>query len=132
MKKVALSAAGIGAVVAMAVIGTGVASADPPNVTGEPYGKAVSILKGNGYKAVFGGSVGSDLPQSQCLVLDQTPLSGRSQRLRLDCKLQPGQEQPGAPGTIRLVPPGGSVPTEGAQRPTPGAGTVTVVPVPVG
>jgi hypothetical protein len=50
----------------------------------------------------------------------------------LDCTLAPGQEKPGAPNTHSLVPPGGSVPTSGdPNRPTPGAGTVTVTPVPV-
>jgi hypothetical protein len=138
LKKLVLFASGVGATIAMAVIGTGVASANPPDVTGETYGKAVAILHAQGYSAVFGGSVGSDLPQSQCVVSNQRSIgtSGK-QSLMLDCTLAPGQEKPGAPNTHSLVPPGGSIPTSGAtatdpNRPTPGAGTVTVTPVPVG
>ncbi|CAN5866245.1 hypothetical protein BH09ACT7_BH09ACT7_22900 [soil metagenome] len=136
MKKLALFAGGAGAAVAMAVIGAGNAHANPPDVTGEAYGKAVSILHAQGYSSVFGGSVGSDLPQSQCIVSQQKTLgTGAKQQLMLDCTLAPGQEKPGAPNTHSLVPPGGSVPTSGADapsRPTPGAGTVTVTPVPIG
>jgi hypothetical protein len=133
VKKLALLAGGVGAAVAMAVIGSAQASADAPDVTGEMYGKAVAILRSQGYSAVFGGAIGDDLQQSQCLVSDQEPMSNGKQRLRLDCNLQPGQEKPGAPNTHSLVPPGGSVPGgETGARPTPGAGTVTVTPVPVG
>ena len=146
MKKFALLAAGTAAAVSMAVIGATQAHAAAPDVTGEPYGKAVAVLKNQGYKAVFGGSIGNDLPQSQCVVIAQEATGAGTQRLRLDCNLAPGQEKPGAPNTHRLVPPGGSVPggassapAQGAQpapgqagRPTPGAGTVTVTPRPVG
>lgn len=146
MKKLALFAGGAGAALSMALFGAAQASAAPPDVTGEMYGKAVAILKSHGYKAIFGGSIGNDLPQSQCLVIEQQA-SGRNVRLRLDCDLQPGQEQPKAPNTHSLVPPGGSIPRatdgqtapDGGQqapaqpgRPTPGAGTVTVTPRPVG
>ncbi|WP_197381514.1 hypothetical protein [Mycolicibacterium mengxianglii] len=141
MRKLALFVGGTSAAVAMAVLGTGHATAEAPDVTGEPYGKAVSILKSLGYKATFGGAIGNDLPQSQCVVLEQQP-QGASMRLRLDCDLKPGQTQPPAPNTHSLVPPGGSIPKPGASgapapapapgRPTPGAGTVTVTPVPIG
>lgn len=144
MKKIALFTGGTAAVVAMAVIGAGPAAADAPDVTGETFATASAILKSHGYKPQFGGAIGKDLPQAQCIVVEQTP-SGRMQRLRLDCKLAAGQEKPPAPNTHRLVPPGGSVPGgsaggsapglpdgNGATRPTPGAGTVTVVPRPVG
>lgn len=137
MKKLALLAGGCGAVVAMAVLGAGPAAADAPDVTGETYGTAVQILKYQGYKPVFAGSIGKDLPQSQCLVIAQDS-AGQTQRLRLDCKLPKGQEMPDAPNTHRMVPPGGSMPTapdghgQTDNRPTPGAGTVTVTPRPVG
>lgn len=139
MRKLALFVGGASAAVAMAVIGTGQASAEVPDVTGEPYGKALAVLKSLGYKGVFSGAIGNDLPQSQCLVIDQQS-AGATQRLRLDCDLQPGQVQPQAPNTHSLVPPGGSLPqtgTDGAvtpapNRPTPGAGTVTVTPIPLG
>lgn len=133
MKKLVLFAGGAGAAVVMAVLGAAQASANAPDVTGETYGKAVAILHSQGYSTVFGGSIGSDLPQSQCVVAEQASMTNGKQRLRLDCTLAPGQEKPGAPNTHSLVPPGGSVPSgEGGQRPTPGAGTVTVTPVPVG
>jgi hypothetical protein len=136
VKKFALLAGGAGAAVAMAVIGAGNAHAGPPDVTGETYGKAKAILNNQGYSIVFGGSVGSDLPQSQCVVSNQRSLGTGKQWVMLDCTLAPGQEKPGAPNTHSLVPPGGSIPTSGAaadpNRPTPGAGTVTVTPVPVG
>jgi hypothetical protein len=135
VKKLALFAGGVGASIAMAVIGAGNAHAGAPDVTGQTYGKAVAILHTQGYSSVFGGSVGSDLPQSQCIVSQQKALgTGAKQSLMLDCTLAPGQEKPGAPNTHSLVPPGGSVPTSGADanRPTPGAGTVTVTPVPIG
>ena len=134
MKKLALMVGGAGAAVAMAVVGAGNASANAPDVTGEAYGKAVQILHSQGYSAVFGGSVGSDLPQVQCIVSQQKSIgTGAKQSLMLDCTLAPGQEKPGAPNTHSLVPPGGSVPSQGdPNRPTPGAGTVTVTPVPVG
>ena len=124
----------------MAVIGAGPASAERPDVTGEPYGKAIAVLKNPGYKGVFGGGIGNDLPQSQCTVIEQQP-AGRTVRLRLNCELAPGQEQPVAPNTHSLVPPGGSIPTSGTSgapapadpgRPTPGAGTVTVTPRAIG
>ena len=142
MKKLALLVGGVGATVAMAVIGAGNASANPPDVMGETYGRAVSILKSQGYNAVCGGSVGSGLPQSQCIVIDQQAgqtqwgQTGGTMRLRLDCTLKPGETAPPAPNTHSVVPPGGSVPGatggSGGTRPTPGAGTVTVTPVPVG
>lgn len=137
VKKLALFVAGAGAAVSMTVLGTGQANAEVPDVTGEPYGKAIAILKNLGYKGVFGGAIGNDLPQSQCMVVEQQP-SGRSVRLRLNCDLLPGQAQPQAPNTHSLVPPGGSIPQQGGtsgapapvdpNRPTPGAGTVTVTP----
>lgn len=143
VRKLALLVGGASAAVSMAVIGAGHAGAELPDVTGEPYGKAIAILKNLGYKGVFGGGIGNDLPQSQCMVIEQQP-SGRTVKLRLNCDLAPGQEQPVAPNTHSLVPPGGSIPTSGAAatsgapapvdpgRPTPGAGTVTVTPRQIG
>ena len=64
MKKIALMIGG-------AAVTAGV------DVTGETYGQAVAILKNQGYKAVFAGSVGDDLPQSQCIVIAQNS-SGRN------------------------------------------------------
>ncbi len=143
MKKVVLLVPGVAAAVAAAVLGAGHADAQP-NVIGETYAKAVAILQSQGYSAIFGGAVGSDLPQSQCIVISQKPQIGNTwstpwnpmggggaMTLRLDCQLHPGQTKPPTPGTRSMVPPGGSA-GGGGQRPTPGAGTVTVQPVPIG
>lgn len=132
MKKFVFLGGGVSAVIAMAVIGAGQASADAPDVTGETYGKAVAILKNQGYKATFGGAIGGDLPQPQCVVIDQSGLKSGAQRLRLDCTLPKGEEKPTDPNTHSLVPPGGSVPgVTGGSRPTPGY-TGTVQPTAAG
>ena len=55
------------------------------NVVGEPYGKAVAILKNMGVKATFGGSRGSALPQAECLVDQQKVNSNGRMVLMLDC-----------------------------------------------
>ena len=130
MKKVVLLVGGASAAITMVVIGAGHAGADVPDVTGETYGKAVAILHSQGIKPLFGGSIGSDLPQSQCTVSQQTIVPPYKMKLMLDCNLPEGADKPQAPNTRSLVPPGGSVP--GGARPTPGAGTVTVTPVPIG
>jgi beta-lactam-binding protein with PASTA domain len=139
-RKLALLVGGASAAVTMVVMGTGQANAEVPDVTGEQYGRAIAVLKNLGYKGTFGGAIGNDLPQSQCVVIEQQP-AGRTVKLRLNCDLAPGQEQPVAPNTHSLVPPGGSVPQTGTSgapapvdpgRPTPGAGTVTVTPRQVG
>ena len=132
MKKVVLLVGGASAAITMVVIGSGHAGADVPDVTGETYGKAVAILKSQGIKPLFGGSIGSDLPQSQCTVSQQSRRARRTKmKLMLDCTLPEGADKPQAPehpfaGAARRI---GS--REG-DRPTPGAGTVTVTPVPIG
>ena len=132
MKKVVLLVCGASAAVTMVVIGSGHAGADVPDVTGETYGKAVAILKSQGIKPLFGGSIGSDLPQSQCTVVPADHRARRTKmRLMLDCNAARGRgEAAGAQhpfaGTARRFGP-----REG-DRPTPGAGTVTVTPVPIG
>jgi len=137
VNKVIMLAGGLSAAAAMAVLGSAHAGAEVPDVTGLTYGQAVAILKSSGIKAVFGGATGDDLPESQCVVSQQTPLKsvsgmGARMRLMLDCTLPEGATMPKAPNTRSLVPPGGSVPGGGGARPTPGAGTVTVTPVPIG
>jgi hypothetical protein len=90
VKKLVLLAVSAAAAVSATALSTGVAVSDPAgsesalSVVGEPYGKAVAILKSQGAKAVFGGSVGSDLPQAQCIVDSETPIrSGNMIKLKL-------------------------------------------------
>ncbi len=79
------------------------------NVIGEPYYKAVKILHGMGLKTTFGGSVGSDLPQAQCMVTSQKMLSNGKMQMNLDCTEEAAQQMAeqgslgsgGAPGAGR-------------------------------
>jgi hypothetical protein len=107
VKKLVLAAGGFAAI-SMALIGAGVASAQAPDVTGETYAKAQVILKQQGYTAMFGGSVGDQLPQSQCIVTDQKVLSTGTVQLRLDCKRPKGSDAtapvPGANGITTVTP----------------------------
>ena len=55
------------------------------DVSGQTYAAAVKVLKSQGYKAVFGGSVGSDVPQAQCIVESQKFLPNARVSLMLNC-----------------------------------------------
>ncbi|HYO04349.1 MAG TPA: hypothetical protein VET27_21740 [Mycobacterium sp.] len=120
-----------------ALFSPGVAVSDPGstnalNVVGEPYFRAVSILKSQGVRATFGGSFGSDLPQSQCIVSQQKINSSKKMILMLDCTEAAGQE---AAANAPARPGSGVAP--GAPAPAPGNGQGTYggpigVPVPVG
>lgn len=103
------------------------------NVVGEPYAKAVAILRAQGVKATFGGSVGSDVPQAKCIVASEKVMSGHIQ-LSLDCTAEAQPQQPAATsGTGTSGSAASGAPATQTARPTPGApGVVTVVPVPVG
>ncbi|MCG5433166.1 hypothetical protein LV457_12855 [Mycobacterium sp. MYCO198283] len=96
MKKLVVVAGGALTAATLAVLGTGHAGAEPLNVIGKPYGQASALLKAQGYKAVFGGSYGNDLPQAQCLVEEQLPTAGGAIRLRLNCTAPKGA----APGVV--------------------------------
>jgi len=127
-------AAGVvaGGAVAAAALGMGAAAGDTNttlNVVGEPYAKAVAILRAQGVATTFGGSVGSDVPQAQCLVASQKVLgTTRKMQLNLDCS---AAAQPQRPAATQSTP--GAQGTETAARPTPGApGVVTVTPTRVG
>jgi hypothetical protein len=139
------STAVAGSAIALSVCAS---SADPSsastyNVVGEPYAKAVAILRAQGVKTTFGGSVGSDVPQSQCVVSSERVLSagsggsiaGGSQsagrvQLMLDCTAAAQPEKPAA--TSAATAPG-TQSTDAGNRPTAGApGVVTVIPTPVG
>lgn len=88
MKKLVMLGAGILAAGSAAVISSGVAFAQPGgtyNVIGEPYAKALAILKAQGVNATFGGSFGSVLPQAQCLVDTQKVNRSGKMLLSLDC-----------------------------------------------
>ncbi len=140
MRKLGIAAGGViaaGAAVAVLGLGAGAGNAAPGNtnttlnVVGEPYAKAVAILRAQGVASVFGGSVGSDVPQAQCVVASQKVLgTTRKMQLNLDCS---AEAQPQRPASTAAPSTPGAPSTEGTARPTPGApGVVTVIPKPVG
>ena len=136
MRKLVALAVGSSAAISMAVIAAGHANSQGPlDVTGEPYGQAATLLKQQGYTAVFGGAVGGDVPQSQCIVTNQKirpvmwPATQRVQ-LMLNCtkaaQPAPDQQPAGAPGVV----PG--APNQNPGPPHVGAnGITTVTPTPV-
>ena len=134
MKKLVVLGAGAIAVASAALLSPAQAQADPVsansvNVVGEPYGQALRILKSQNVKAFFGGSHGSDLPQSQCIVAQQKLTSGGRMYLNLDCTEAAAADAAGS------APAAGGGPAAGG--PAPGAGQGTYggpigVPVPVG
>lgn len=132
-----LCAAVLAAGAVAVVLSTGAGQADPGststlNVVGEPYAKAVAILRAQGVKATFGGSVGSDVPQAQCIVASEKMLAGKIQ-LMLDCTAAAQPDLPSAPAGGPAGTGGTSGQNPDAGRPTPGApGVVTVVPTRVG
>lgn len=131
----ALGAVAVGA--AAAALGMGASSADPVyntlNVVGEPYAKAVAILRAQGVPATFGGSVGSDVPQAQCIVSSQKVLSTGKMQLMLDCSAEAQPEPPQTQSTATGSATSGTPAPDAGGRPTPGApGVVTVVPTRVG
>ncbi|MEV3905600.1 MULTISPECIES: hypothetical protein [unclassified Mycobacterium] len=132
MNKLVLLGAGVAATGAAALITAGAALSQPAdassiNVVGEPYLKAQQILKSQGITATFSGSVGSALPQSQCLVGSQKVNSVGKMLLTLDCSAK-AEEQLKAMGPaggprvgkngVTTVTPTPMVPIAGA----PGAG----------
>jgi hypothetical protein len=112
VKKLVLLAVSVGAAASSIVLSNGVATSDPAsaaslNVIGEPYGKAMGILKSQGVKGTFGGSVGSDLPQAQCIVDQQKVIPSGKMILMLNCTkaaaADAGQSAPaGSPGPASL------------------------------
>ena len=123
MKKIVVLSGGLLTAGAAALIGAGVALSQPQtdsssyNVIGEPYNKALQVLKSQGVKAYFGGSFGSVLPQAQCLVDQQKMTSGGRMLLMLDCSQKAADE------IANMGPSGG--PTVGSN------GITTVTPTPV-
>ena len=134
-KLVVLGAGGLAAG-AVALFGAGVATSEPDltvyNVIGEPYAKAVAILRAQGVRTTFGGSVGSDVPQAQCIVNSEKVLAAGKIQLMLDCTAESQPEKPAAT-SVANSPSGGTQSPGAGNRPTPGApGVVTVIPTQVG
>jgi hypothetical protein len=123
VNKLVVLSGGMIAAGTVALIGAGVAISQPStqtspyNVVGEQYGRALAILKSQGVKAYFGGSTGSVLPQSACLVGQQKVTSGGRMLLMLDCTQEAADQ-------IKAMGPTGG-PTVGAN------GVTTVTPTPM-
>lgn len=126
------------AIATVALLGPAAAYAAPAtnalNVVGEPYYKAVTILKSQGATATFGGSFGSDLPQSQCIVSQQKISKQGRMILNLDCTQAAADH---ATDSTPAAATGPTAPGGAAGAPAPGAGQGTYggpvgVPVPVG
>jgi hypothetical protein len=139
VKKVVVLGASAVAASAIGLLSAGFAHSQPANpnqmnVIGEPYYKAVKLLHGMGVSTTFGGSVGSDLPQAQCMVTSQKVATGKM-ILNLDCTEEAAQQMaeqgslgsgaPGAVGGGTLRPaqiPIGQAPAAPAPAPAPPAG----------
>jgi hypothetical protein len=132
VKKLIVLSGGLVAVGSAALIGAGVALSQPQadqtsyNVVGEPYQKALQVLKSQNVKAYFGGSFGSVLPQAQCVVDQQKMTAGGRMLLMLDCSqkaadLIAAQSPAGGPTVgsngITTVTPTPVVPIQGAPGP---------------
>ncbi|OBA85323.1 hypothetical protein A5662_04425 [Mycobacteriaceae bacterium 1482268.1] len=132
MRKLVVLTASAVAASTIGLLSAGTAGADPvnntqANVIGEPYYKAVKILKGMGLKTGFGGSVGSDLPQAQCMVSSQKLTGNDKMLLNLDCTEKAAQQMaeqgsvggsaPGTPSDGTLRPP--QIPIAPAPAPAP-------------
>jgi len=138
VKKLVVLGAGAIAVASAALLHPAVAVADPTssslNVVGEPYFKAIAILKSQNVKSTFGGSFGSDVPQSACIVDKQKVVSGSKMILMLNCTTKAVQDATASTptaGGATGASPGAPAPAAG----TPGQGTYggpVGVPVPVG
>ena len=135
MKKLVVLVAGAAAVGSAALFGSSVAASDPGvggssnamNVVGESYARAVSILKAQGMRATFGGSVGSDVPQAQCIV-EQEKMGGQGRMiLMLNCTTKAVQD-----ATPDTTPSGGGGAHVGGPPKVGSNGVTTVQATPVG
>jgi hypothetical protein len=138
VKKLVMLGAGAIAMASAALLHPAVALSDPAgassaNVVGEPYAKALAILKSQGARGVFGGSFGSDVPQSACIVDKQKINSSGKMILMLNCTTKAVQD---ATASTPQAPTAATGAAPGAPSPgTPGQGTYggpIGVPVPVG
>lgn len=142
MGRLAVIAGAAASATAVAALGMAASAADPAsnstyNVVGEPYAKAVAILRAQGVPTTFGGSVGSDVPQAQCIVASEKVLGTGKIQLMLDCTEESQPERPAATSVANspsgAQTPGGVQSPDAGNRPTPGApGVVTVIPTQVG
>jgi hypothetical protein len=141
VKKLIVLGLGTSAAALATLITAGTASSDPAaqqspyNVVGEPYGKAVQILKSAGIKATFGGAVGSDMQQNLCVVSKQK-FAGGKMLLNLNCT-QEAFDEAGLSNSTGSGPGGSTIGANGVTTvtptpmPPPGAGVPTpVAPVP--
>jgi len=129
VKKTLAVAAGSVALASMGFIAAGQASSDNGqlDVSGQTYGQAVKILKSMGYRPVFGGSVGGDVPQVQCIVESQKVLGRYSVSLMLNCT------KAAQPAAGANAPAGAPAPGAAPGAPHVGSnGVTTVTPTPVG
>ena len=129
MKKLVPVVAGSVALAAMGFISAGQANSDNGvlDVSGQTYAQAVKTLKSMGYRPAFQGSVGSDVPQAQCIVESQKMLPNFRVALMLDCT-EEAQPEPGS-----NAPAGAPVPGQPPGPPRVGDnGVTTVTPTPVG
>lgn len=139
MKKLVVVGASAIAASTIGLLSAGFASSQPAdpnqaNVIGEPYYKAVKILHGMGLSTGFGGSVGSDLPQAQCMVASQK-MAGKKILLNLDCTQAAAQQMAdqGSSGSSGGVPGGRQVGSNGVTtvQATP-VGPQPGMPMPAG
>jgi hypothetical protein len=135
VKKLVVLGAGAIAVASAALLHPAVALSDPTsasvNVVGEPYAKAISILKSQNVRTTFGGSFGSDVPQSACIVDSQKVATGGKMILMLNCTTKAVQDATASAPQQGAAPAAGGAP----GAPVPGQGTYggpIGVPVPVG
>lgn len=133
MKKLVVLGGTAAGAAAVALLSAGIATSQPDstnilNVIGEPYAKAVQILKMQGMATGFGGSVGSAMPQAQCPVSSQKMLTNGKILLSLDCT-----EEAKAALVDSAVPGGPVVGSNGVTtvKATP-VGPQPGMPVPVG
>ena len=134
MNKLVVLAATAVAVGSAAVFGSSVAASDPGggssnamNVVGETYARAVAILKSQGVPATFGGSVGSDVPQAQCIVEQEKRSSSGRMILMLNCTTKAVQD-----ATPDTTPSGGGGAHVGGGPKVGSNGVTTVQATPVG
>jgi hypothetical protein len=126
VKKLVALAAGAAALATMGFLTAGHASSDTSalDVSGNTYAQAVQILKSEGWRAVFEGAVGSDVPQSQCVVESQKVLKYGRVALMLNCTKAAQAALAGNDATLPAAGPPGA-PHVGNN------GVTTVTPTPV-